>query len=302
MRIIIAEDDPFSRRFFSDILGKWGYEVAVAAEGPEAWSILEKQTEPCIAILNSRLPQLDGLEIARRLKDRQAGPVIFVFLMAPQMRREEVQKAAETTCDDYLLKPADPVELRNRLRLAKRILDLETNSQTQSTRDPLTGTWNRDAITVALNNEVERARRQRTPMSVMVINIDKLRQVNEMHGAFVGDRVLSEVAKRVASGLRAYDEIGRLDGGQFVVVLGNCETEVAAKHANRICAEISAKALEVADRPVHVTVSIGISGSDLLKIAETDAFIVSATVAAGRAKTAGGNRSELARIADLATV
>jgi diguanylate cyclase (GGDEF)-like protein len=300
MRVIVADDDPFSRRVFVDVLAKWGYDVVAATEGPEAAAIIERQTEPVIASRTSRLPRLDGLDICRKIMARSGGVPVFVFLMGGQARRDEVLKGADTLADDFLIKPCDPMEFRIRNKLAKRFLEQQNANREQGTRDPLTGVWTRDSIVDLLGQELDRAKRQHLPVSVFCFSVDKLRQVSDAQGSNAAERVLTEVAKMAAGELRAYDAIGRGDGADFVVILPNCESSVAEKHAAKFGADVAAKEFEVAQFPVTVTISAGVTGTDIIRLNETDALLLSSRSALERARTSGGNCVELARITDLA--
>ena len=124
MRVLIAEDDPVSRRILERLLRKWGYEVLVTTDGDEAWVALQSAEAPDLALLDIMMPRMDGLEICRRL--RTLNRRTYVILVTAKHGAREIVKGIEAGADDYLTKPYDPDELRARVLVGVRIIDLQT--------------------------------------------------------------------------------------------------------------------------------------------------------------------------------
>ena len=124
MRVLIAEDDPVSRRILERLLRKWGYEVLVTTDGDEAWVALQSAEAPDLALLDIMMPKMDGLEICRRL--RALNRRTYVILVTAKHGAREIVKGIEAGADDYLTKPYDPDELRARVLVGVRIVDLQT--------------------------------------------------------------------------------------------------------------------------------------------------------------------------------
>src|ERR1700722_15028903 len=125
MRILIAEDDAVSRRMLEVTLTGWGYEVQVACDGRTACLALEVAEPPRLALLDWMLPAMDGLEICHRLRSTQAGRTIYLILLTPRARKEDVIAGLDSGADDYITKPFDREELRARLRAGCRIVELQ---------------------------------------------------------------------------------------------------------------------------------------------------------------------------------
>ncbi|HLJ57255.1 MAG TPA: SpoIIE family protein phosphatase, partial [Chthonomonadaceae bacterium] len=125
MRILVAEDDPVPRRMLQAILQKWDYEVVVAADGNEAWRILQGDDAPAIAILDWLMPEMDGVEVCRRMRQRPDAPYVYVILLTSKDRKEDIIEGMEAGADDYLIKPFESHRLQVRLRAGRRILDLQ---------------------------------------------------------------------------------------------------------------------------------------------------------------------------------
>src|SRR5581483_6762379 len=124
-RILIAEDDPVSRRVLESTLRRWGYEVVVTADGEEAWAALQAVDAPPLVVLDWMMPGLDGLEVCRRLRTRPAATAPYVVLLTARTRREDVVQGLEAGADDFVGKPFDREELRARLNVGVRMVALQ---------------------------------------------------------------------------------------------------------------------------------------------------------------------------------
>jgi len=122
-KVVIAEDDPASREILTSLLGKWGYQVIVAADGQEAMEALRAQTEPVLAILDWMMPGMEGPEICRRV--REISKSVYILLLTARAGKDRVVEGLRAGADDYLSKPFDKDELRARLSVGGRILDLQ---------------------------------------------------------------------------------------------------------------------------------------------------------------------------------
>jgi diguanylate cyclase (GGDEF)-like protein len=170
--------------------------------------------------------------------------------------------------------------------------ELDT-AKRDSMLDPLLNTWNRRAVMDIFKREVELADRQRTPLSVLMIDADNFKQINDAHGHSVGDRVLVRIVDTIRYSLRSYDSIGRYGGEEFLVILPHTGREAGAKLAERLRAEVEKQEIAVPGASIRCTVSIG------LRSAETDEMnslrqnlIADADHALLKAKDLGKNRVE----------
>jgi len=124
MRILIADDDPVFRTLVKDLLVEWGYETASACDGTEAWQVIQRDEAPPLLLLDWMMPGLDGFELCRRIRADAKQEGAYILLMTGSWRKEEIIRVLVAGADDYLIKPFDPVDLKIRLRVAQRILDL----------------------------------------------------------------------------------------------------------------------------------------------------------------------------------
>src|SRR5438067_5301157 len=131
MRVLIADDEPVSRRLLQSHLQKWGYEVTAAADGAEAWQLFEAGDSP-IVITDWMMPGVDGAELIRRIRAAPRPGYVYTVLLTARSQKEDLVEGMEAGADDFLTKPFDRDELRVRLRGAERILGLERSLAEQN--------------------------------------------------------------------------------------------------------------------------------------------------------------------------
>jgi CheY-like chemotaxis protein len=127
VKVLIAEDDAVSRRMLQVFLMRWGYQVVVAKDGAEAWRVLESGDPPRLAIIDWMMPVLDGIEICRRERAANHALPAYIILLTARGRNQDIVKGLDAGADDYMTKPFYREELRARVRVGVRILQLQTS-------------------------------------------------------------------------------------------------------------------------------------------------------------------------------
>ncbi|HEX8745704.1 MAG TPA: response regulator transcription factor [Pyrinomonadaceae bacterium] len=125
MKLLIAEDEPDSRHLLEIMVERWGYEAQPVQDGVEAWEALQRDDSPPIALLDIMMPGMDGLEVCRRAKQRASTRPFYVIMLTAKTLPKEVVTGLEAGADDYLTKPFDSSELRARIRVGARIIELQ---------------------------------------------------------------------------------------------------------------------------------------------------------------------------------
>lgn len=125
MRILIAEDDLVSRSMLESLLTKWGHSVEVTCDGSAAWQVLQRDDAPQMAILDWMMPGLDGLEVTRRARAQESARSLYVIVLTALGSKSHIIQGLEAGADDYMAKPFDPQELRARVNVGERILNLQ---------------------------------------------------------------------------------------------------------------------------------------------------------------------------------
>lgn len=225
MKILIAEDEPVSRRVLEELLRKWKYEVVSVSNGADAEALLSAAESPRIAILDWVMPEIEGPEVCRRVRAHAGRAYTFLILLTAQERKHGLLQGLKAGADDYLSKPFDAGELRARLQVAERILRVQDELiaardalQFQATHDILTGIASRSAAIEFLTRELARSNRKKNPVGVVLADIDHFKRINDERGHLAGDSVLHEAAQRMSKCIRPYDCIGRYGGEEFLIV------------------------------------------------------------------------------------
>lgn len=301
MKVLIAEDDLVSRRRLESNLLSWNYEVEVAADGEEAWRMLEGENAPRLAVLDWMMPGMDGLSVCEKVRKVKVEPYVYILLLTAKDRKENVVEGLEAGADDYLTKPYDTQELKARLRTGRRILALQEAllSAREALRfqvsvDPLTGVWNRTGILAILGRELVRAQSEGHSLTVLKADIDAFSRVNEKHGHMAGDAALREIARRIQSVSRLYDSVGRFSGEEFVILAPGVQDLKGGGQAERVRASISEESVDLSEGALSITASVGAVTITGTNGAEPRAVLDAADAALSRAKLRGGNRVEVA--------
>jgi len=127
MKILIAEDDPISRRILEATLLKWGYKVCLAIDGTQAWDILQGENAPTLAILDIMMPGLDGLEVCRRVRQLPTPTPPYIIMLTAMASKDEVVNGIQAGANDYLSKPFHRDELKARVAVGAQMLELQRN-------------------------------------------------------------------------------------------------------------------------------------------------------------------------------
>ena len=295
MRILIAEDDFTSRTILTAILAKWGYDPLPVNDGEAAWEAMQKPDAPKLAILDWNMPQLDGLEVCRRIRKMNTSDPPYVIILTSKGEKSDIVRGLEAGGNDYISKPYDNAELQARIKVGQRMIELQSSLNQakeamahQAIHDPLTGVFNRRAILHTVGKEISRAKRLSASLSIGMLDIDHFKQVNDTHGHQVGDDVLCGVVRCIQKNLRDYDQVGRYGGEEFLVVASGSTGSPVENLYPRLCARVAECPITTKNRSISVSVSIGVAAGN--GDSTVDAMLAAADDALYRAKAEGRNR------------
>jgi two-component system cell cycle response regulator len=219
MKILIAEDDPISRRVLEAHLLEWGYEVVVASDGGEAWEIIQQPESPSLIISDWMMPNMDGLELCRKIREMKKSNYTYFIILTAKERQEDVVKDLQAGADDFLIKPFHQEELKYRVHIGERIIELEQRILLLASTDSLTGVLNRRAFMERMEVEINRSTRENASLSLILTDIDYFKSINDRFGHQAGDLVLQRFTEQLSKSSRPYDFVGRYGGEEFVVCL-----------------------------------------------------------------------------------
>jgi two-component system, cell cycle response regulator len=305
MRILIADDESVSRRMLQALLVKWGYEVIAAEDGDGAWRHLQAAEAPRMALLDWMMPGQNGVDVCRALRKLRPDPYTYILLLTAKDAKESVVEGLESGADDYLTKPFNPQELKARIRVGQRLLDLEDKlvhareaMRFKAMHDTLTGVWNRGTILEALDREVWRARREGTSLGILMVDLDHFKSVNDTYGHLAGDAVLREVTRRMQTDVRPYDAVWRYGGEEFLVLLPGCSSAETEQKAERLRNSVLQSAVTTSAGELNVTASIGAVATGDWPQDAPNQFLQMADLALYRTKEEGRNRTVIAGVAE----
>ena len=303
-RLLIADDSLVSRHLLESILKKWGYDVKTVADGEAAWARMQQDDAPDLAILDWVMPGLTGPEVCKLVRSQEREKYTYLILLTSKNLKEDLIEGMESGADDYLIKPFDQHELEVRLRAGIRILELQAELMAarevlrvqsielreQAEKDTLTKLWNRRSILEILERELARIQRQDTPLSVLMLDLDHFKSINDTHGHLAGDEVLRETGRRLKAAVRQYDSVGRYGGEEFLVVMPGCGPLDIDNQAERLRLSLCQVPMKVGDLELTVTGSFGATFALPAYHALQHDLIKAADQALYRAKRAGRNQ------------
>ncbi|MGC1300118.1 MAG: diguanylate cyclase [Alloacidobacterium sp.] len=268
--ILLADADSGSATALGNLLKSWNYQVEVLADGAAAFKRLNGPQPPATAVVDYELPSMKGFEVIAETRRRSRRQAPWLMLMSGAADLEKIEMTTKAGVDDFLLKPVNEIDLLVRLRTAERVQHLyhELQEQMEAVRfhashDSLTGLLNREAMMRLLFQETDRVQRMRTPLTLMLIDLDRFAEINIEFGYGTGDAVLREFSQRLRRYLRSYDILGRCGEDEFLVGLPGCMADQADVMAEWLWLQST-----VLERRYHihrdvlsVTASIGLATS-----------------------------------------
>ena len=252
-----------------------------------------------IILCDLEMPRIDGFKFLSMLKARPDLQNVPVLILTGMNNRDQKLKGLERGASDYITKPFDPEELVARVKVHLKIKKLQDELKHSnelllelSNTDHLTGLFNRRYMMEALNKEVQRSLRKGGNLSLIILDIDHFKLVNDEFGHLQGDVVLQKVAMLLQKELRNYDCAARYGGEEFVAILPDSSLEEAVFVANRIRLAVQDARFNGTIAKLSLTVSLGVSCFSTGQTTTVDGFIKMADDALYRAKAHGRNRVE----------
>jgi two-component system, cell cycle response regulator len=298
-RLVVADDDEVTRNCLGDMLRDAGYDVDTVADGQEAIDRVAKGGVDLV-LLDATMPRVSGIEACRIVKgmvDPAFLPVVLATVRTDPASRVEGLKCG---ADDYVCKPFEEAELIARVEGMLRIKRLHDEMQAAratlervSIHDELTGLYNYRYLHTRLADEFKKAERQHEPLSCCVLDIDRLKGINDRGGRAFGDAVLRGVADVIRKSVRESDVVARYGGDEFLVLLPATHFAGSLAVSERIGRDVGARAWEVSGGgagagPVRVTVSLGVALFPSRDVRSKDALLKAADTALLQAKREGG--------------
>jgi diguanylate cyclase (GGDEF)-like protein len=249
------------------------------------------------------MPEIDGLEVCERIQSNPELVDIPIIFLSASQEEDHLLKAFEKGAVDYVTKPFNTPELLARVKMhlelkysrqqLKKLLQeqikLVGELERLANTDSLTGIWNRRYLFMIAEQEIKRIQRYNLAFSLLLIDVDHFKKINDNYGHNIGDEVIIFMTKIVTSNLRHADCFGRFGGEEFVVLLPETNMDEAIVVAERIRENISNQSITFEDQQISITISIGVSSYDVGD-KSIDSIIQRADQALYQAKNQGRNR------------
>ena len=303
MRALVADDDRATAAIVSKALSGWGIDVDLAHDGAAAWNILNSLRPPSLAVVDWTMPELDGIELCRRVRTAPRLGSLYVLLLTARDHRSDLIAGLNAGADDYMTKPIDLDELRARIQVGMRVAALQQQlaervTELRRAHDHLTELVSTDALTLVYSRrwwfdlavtEFSRSRRHGREMSILQLDLDLFKRVNDQFGHEIGDAVLRTFADMLRRECRSSDIIGRLGGEEFAIAVPETSVNQAQTLAARLTEACRSLVVRTPAGEVTWSCSIGVTG--LRPNDETvDAMLRRADTALYEAKRAGRDR------------
>lgn len=285
-RVLVVDDCRFVRaRLVKDLRG-FGYLVSTAADGVEALARISAEHFDYV-LTDWKMPNLDGERLCRCIRSTISGDSYIYVIMMTAHSTVDVVAGMNAGADDFITKPIDVRELSARMLNGARILAMAKRLTDDATHDPLTGVLNRRTLMESVTSTAGIARRNGNPLSILMLDLDRFKQINDEHGHHMGDQVLVAVADVLKSSFRSNDLVFRYGGEEFLVILAGADEATAES-----CAERCRQRIQGLNNftGLEVTVSCGIAQMEHIGLSGTE-LIERADKALWSAKESGRNQT-----------
>jgi two-component system cell cycle response regulator len=268
--ILIVEDSATTATVLSKYLSE-RYDLVQVRDGAEAWTLLNDGPEVGLIITDINMPNMNGQELLSRIRASDSAYIVNlpVIVMTGASDEKDRNEAFHNGASDFITKPVDRAELSARVNvhynLARIIRELEASRAAlarQATTDPLTGRANRRYFLERADECLAKNQRYETRCSVIMIDVDHFKRVNDEHGHDTGDQLLRAIGDRLHKVVREVDTVARIGGEEFAVLLPDTNLLGAAIMAERLRKSVDQQDFKCGHCSMHVTVSAGIASFD----------------------------------------
>jgi two-component system cell cycle response regulator len=301
--ILIVDDQEADVRILEQTLRRAGYQCITSTMDPKTVCALHRDNHYDLILLDLQMPGMDGFQVIEALKEIETDGYVPILVITAHPGHK--LRALTSGAKDFISKPFDLMEVKTRIhnmlevRLLYKQLDHYSRAQESlALHDALTGLPNRRLLMDRLSLAIAHARRNKSTMAVMYLDLDGFKQINDTLGHDAGDTLLSMVAARLVAAVRQEDTVARLGGDEFVIALWELShVDDLAKLASKVI-QVASQLFCIQGRGVSMTVSVGV-GIYPTHGEEVETLMKSADLALHEAKRTGKNNYRIAARADL---
>ena len=286
--VLIVDDSPSILKILTSCI-KDLCQIQTASSGMECLIMAEQKRQPDLILLDVTMPDLDGYEVCKRLKENPATASIPVIFVTGLLGQADEEKGLLIGAVDYITKPFHPAIVIARIKTHLTIKPQRDKLNKLAFYDQLTGLHNRHYLIDIAAQKLSSAKKESSPLWVLMIDIDHFKSINDNYGHSVGDKVLKMVGVALGDNKSSLDVTARSGGEEFVILFDNCEDEEAFNKAIYLLDTIE----NLKPHNINVTISIGMAKM-LDEDNDFDSLLKRADIALYKAKANGRNRLEIA--------
>lgn len=273
-KVVVLDDNNQNLKLISDVLEDAGYDVSLCLTSFQLLDYLDEDLElPDIIILDVMVPDLDGFEVCKRIKNNERTKDVPIIFLSAKTETVDIVYGLGVGGVDYITKPFRPIELVARIQTHieiknirdelkeknKELLLLNQQLEEYAIKDPLTKLYNRRMMLTKFDEEISRSKRNNDVFSVVLLDIDKFKEVNDNYGHNFGDEVLKIFSDLLMNSKRLEDFVARWGGEEFLIILPHTDAKGAYTVASRIKNKVNDYEYLYNDISLHITATFGIA-------------------------------------------
>ncbi len=268
IRVLVVDDSPISRKLLEHTLAEAPYTLNFAKDGADALRLFAERP-PDLVIADWELPDIPGPELCRIVRTKFDGAYTYLMLLTSNSDKKSIAEGLAAGADDYLTKPFDARELRARIGVGRRVIEMhrEIEAKTKALSldartDPLTGLANRRAVEEWSVKQISGAVRHGYPIWVVLADLDSYKPATDLFGHAAGDAMLQAFGEIIKKNTRVSDMCGHMGGDQFIFVISHVSRENMNLVLNRLRDKIANYDFFFHDVALPLFANFGLAGSE----------------------------------------
>lgn len=288
--ILIVDDTKTNVNILIELLGDI-YDLLVALDGQTALEIVDDEKVDLI-LLDIMMPDMDGFEVCDILKSNIETKDIPIIFITANTDENSIEKAYDIGGSDYVTKPFRPKELKARVKRELELVYLQNELKLLASTDPMTHLYNRRYFTKISQHIFDLSKRDNKELSIIILDIDKFKNINDTYGHQVGDEVIISLANKLIEHQRKSDIVCRYGGEEFVLLLPNTSRDGATIVANKIREDVESLVVKsISNKDLKFTISLGVSRVDIENENNIERALKNADEALYKSKNSGRNKT-----------
>lgn len=297
-RILVADDSKVVRMAATKILSD-KFDIILAADGAEAWKVLNEDSSIQVVLTDLGMPNMDGYQLIEKMRQAEKEPIrnIPVVVITSAAEEEAVKKKVfEIGATDFISKPFNSIEIIARLKAHASYRQDKAELQEQVNIDLLTSTLNRKGLDEKLDKDISFINRHKQNIALVIFEIDNFKSIAEKVGHRGSEKIIQNISKILSSAIRREDSFGRYDVATFLTILPMAKTDGVVMLSKRLCEHIKTFKVSLAGDTTNLTLSVGIASAPKGCSSDAKGLLKTAQQALANAKSLGTGEVQLLKL------